>query len=174
MKRGICGALVATVLVAACSAYAVSNAEAAPTGTITPYVHCADGSETVPAGQEIIIRSVWATGSWGNVQKFLDWQTIVWNFRRPNENPFASSGFRSHGIRTFWSTPTSFVGTINGQTKQGYRTTYLEPTGIVLAPGETVLLSYLWTTQKKLDDDFGTKIEPGILSIVNNCEITGV
>jgi hypothetical protein len=73
--KGICGVLTA-LLRAVFIAYFVPAAAAAPTAVITPYVYCADRQETVPAGQEIVIRSAWATGSWGNVSKFLDSQGL--------------------------------------------------------------------------------------------------
>lgn len=159
----------------ACTGIFASLALAAPSGTITPYVHCSDGQETVPGGSQLIVRSAWATGSWGNVQKFLDHQKITWSvYSADGSTLLASRTPSAFGDKTFWSEPQFGVGTIDGQDKSRWLTTYLAPTGVTVATGQSVKLVYNWSVDKKLDDDFGYDIRPGTIAETTSCVITGV
>jgi hypothetical protein len=153
--------IAAGVVVAA--AGAVPNA-----GNFRPYV-CTDGFETIPAGQELVVKVGWATGSFGNVEKFLDHQKVTLEIRSGDGSTvLASSAPAGFGDRTYWSAPEFGVGTIDGQDRSRWLTTYSYATGISLAVGEQVRLVFSWEVDKKLDDDFGYKINPGIIFETND------
>ena len=172
MRRRFCGLVLfgATVLFAAFSAQA---AYAAPSGDIAPYIRCPDGAETIPAGSQLAVISAWGTGSKGNAAHFLDHQVLVWDVVSPTGALLATSGSRTFGDTFGWSTPVRQEATVEGQKQWVWITRYRAATGIVLAAGQSVTLRYNWVINKKLDDDFGTKIEPGTLYSTSSCTITG-
>ena len=85
----------------------------------------------------------------------------------------ATSGSRTFGDGFGWSDPVRQQATVDGQKQWVWITQYRVGTGIFLAAGQSVTLRYTWQINKKLDDDFGTKIEPGTLYSTTSCTITG-
>lgn len=151
-----------------------SLAMAAPTGTITPYVHCTSGSATIPAGQQLVIRSAWATLTPGQAAKFLDHQQIVWSlYTGDGSTLLASSTPAAFGDTTYWSQPVEGTGTIDGVQRKRFLMTYLAPTGVTLQIGESVKLVYSFETDTKLDDGFGYRTAAGTVYATTGCVITG-
>jgi hypothetical protein len=163
--------------IALCAGILASLAFGAPTGAITPYVHCTDGSETVPAGQLIVIRTSWVTYGQGLANGFIKNQRIEWTLygASPELAPvLATSGPQDFGSLLFWNDVGQVTRSINGHPRNVYEWLYGAQTAIALAPGQAVRLEYTFQVQRPLADGLGSNTPAGTIYSTSSCIITAV
>jgi hypothetical protein len=163
--------------VASCASMFAGVALAAPTGEITPYVQCADGSETVPAGQLITIRTSWVTYAPGLATDFIKNQRINWTLYGVSAEllpVLASSGPQDYNSRLSWIDVGQVTRSINGHPRNVYEWLYEGYTAIGLAPGQVVRLEYTFEVQKPLNDGLGERTPKGTVYSTSSCVITAV
>jgi hypothetical protein len=160
-----------------CTATLAANAGAAPTGAITPYIHCTDGSETVPAGQLIVIRTSWVTYSAGLAGDFIKNQKIEWTLygASPELAPvLAMSGPQDFGSLQSWTEVGQVTRSIDGHKRNVYEWLYGAQTAIALAAGQAVRLEYTFQVKKPLADGLGANTPAGTVYSTSSCIITAV
>ncbi len=170
------GLVLAVVVFCACALAAVASA--APTGAITPYIHCTDGVETVPAGQLIVIRTSWVTSSAGLSSIFIKNQMIEWTLHGTSSEQadiLATSGPQFFGSLMFWTD----VGQVDrsldgGKAKKVYESLYNGQTAVGLRAGQAVRLEYTFTVNRDLRDGLGPDTPKGTVYSTSSCLITAV
>ena len=176
MRHGLKGLFVVAIFVCAAT-FAVATS-AAPNGVITPYVHCADGSETIPAGQEIGIRTEWVTANQGQAAKFISAQKIEWtvygNSPDLDQGVLATTGTQPFGSTAFWSGPFETSRSLNGTQHKVVAWTYGVGTGFRLAAGSSVRLVYTFAVNQQINDGLGALTPRGTIFATSSCIITAV
>jgi hypothetical protein len=173
MRHALNGLSVVAALVCA-GAFAVA-AWAAPNGIITPYIQCADGSETIPALQEIGIRSSWVTANQGQAAKFIAAQKIEWTIYGMgilDPGVLASSGPQAFGSTAYWSGPFETSRSLSGTQRKVVAWDYGVGTGFRLAAGESVRLVYSFEVNKQINDGLGELTPAGVIFSTQSCIIT--
>jgi hypothetical protein len=163
--------------IAFCAGIVASVAVAVPNGGITPYINCTDGSETIPAGQSVAIRTSWVTYSPGLATGFIDNQRIEWTLYgvSPELAPvLASNGPQPFGSRDSWTDVGKVTRSINGHTRNVYEWLYQGNTAITLLPGTVVRLEYTFEVQRTLNDGLGAVTPKGTIYSTSSCIITAV
>jgi hypothetical protein len=135
-------------------------------------------SDTIPGGTQLQLRLRWVVRNQGQIDRFLGGQKLVWSVS-------SSSGVLAsrvpsapeYGDSTYWSpkvhsTTRDFNG--DGVVDDVWYADYLAPTGVTLAAGQTVTVSYTLTANVKTDDGFFKGI-PAFSTIAtgNSCTVTG-
>ena len=164
--------------VASCAGVLAAVSFAAPTGSITPYVNCTDGSETVPAGQLIVIRTSWVTSTPSLTAKFMKSQKIEWTLFGVSPelaSVLASSGTQQFGSLQSWIDVGLVTRLINGTKKMKvYESLYNGQTAVALAAGQQVRLDYTFQVNRNLDDGLGATTPAGTIYSTSSCLITAV
>jgi len=123
------------------------------------------GNVTVPAGNDIVLRAGWGVKTQGMAIAFLNSQTTT----------VSTNGGTPADISGLYSDPA-------GSTPDGWFTLASYPTGIVLAPGESVTFHWVATVTHRLVDGatfdnglFGRPFffGPGVVTDLT-CTVTGV
>jgi hypothetical protein len=168
----------ALIAAAACAGVFAAAGVAAPNGVITPYLQCTDGSETIPAQQEIGIRTDWVTEAPGLASNFIAAQKVEWSIFGVSPELFqgvlASSGTQSFGSHQFWNEIGMTTKTINGVQRKVYEWAYGVGTGFRLAAGQTVNLVYSFEVNHNLNDGGGNLTKAGTVYATTSCLITAV
>lgn len=176
MRHGLKGLFVVAIFV--CAGTFAAATSAAPNGVITPYVHCADGSETIPAGQEIGIRTEWVTANQGQAAKFISAQKIEWtvygNSPDLDQGVLATTGTQPFGSTAFWSGPFETSRSLNGTQHKVVAWTYGVGTGFRLAAGSSVRLVYTFAVNQQINDGLGALTPRGTIFATSSCIITAV
>ena len=175
MRHALKGLPLVAVVVCA-GAFAVATS-AAPNGVITPYIQCADGSETIPAGQEIGIRTSWVTANQGQAAKFINAQKLEWTIDGTgvlDPGVLATSGPQAFGSTSFWSGPVETSRSLSGTQHKVVAWDYGVGTGFRLAAGESVRLVYSFEVNKQINDGLGALTPAGVIFSTTNCIITAV
>jgi hypothetical protein len=150
--------LATVAAVAAVSVSVLPAAAATTAGTsVVGASACAasGGSVTRPAGTEIVVRQGWAAKTQGLVIDFLHAQTST----------VSANGGTPADVSDLYGAPT-------GSAETGWRADVYYPTGIVLAPGESMTFRFVATVSHTISDGL-TLAGPGTLMDFT-CTVTGV
>jgi len=156
----------ALALLTTIAALALPAAASADTSTVSMLgCYFAGGNVTRPAGNDILLRLGWAAKTQGMTIAFLNSQTTT----------VSTNGGTPVDISGLYSDPA-------GSTPDGWSTIAFYPTGIVLAPGESVTFHWVATVTHRLVDGatFDTGVfgrpfffGPGVVADLT-CTVTGV
>jgi hypothetical protein len=137
-------------------------------------------NDTIPGGTELKLRMRWVVRNVGQIDKFLGGQKLAWTVTSSDGTVLASRVPTNpeYGDLTYWSpgvrsTGQDFNG--DGTPDDVWYADYLAPTGVTLAAGQTVTVSYTLTANVKTDDGFYKGI-PAYSTIASGttCTVTGV
>jgi hypothetical protein len=143
-------------------------------GRVVPFAHCADGTHTVHAGQELYIRYGWGTSAPGQADKFINAQRATWSIS-DSSGTLNSSTPTSFGDLTYWTGPTYVPDAlIDGIKRKSYFWWYYGYTGVILAAGESVTLDFTLEVSSPLNDGFGYSTPVGVVTDTQDCVITAV
>ena len=95
------------------------------------------GSETVPAGSQVDLTIAWTTKTRGLEDTFLDAVTTVASV---DGNPIANAN--------------SYFGAPTGDNTDGWLMRWTYPTGITLASGQTMTVSFDWILAYEITDGY--------------------
>jgi hypothetical protein len=129
----------------------------------------------IPAGSELIIRLGWGTKNEAQSRQFLNSQKLLWTVERLDGTDLVTRPDPGFGDTSNWSAPTytEFLQP-DGKIQKFWLTNYQTGTGVSLAAGETVRITYVLTADTATDDGFGFKFKAGeVLSSGSSCTVTG-
>ena len=120
-------------------------------------------SDTIPTTTPLQLRIRWVVKNSGQITQFLAHQSLTWTVRAADGTVLATrTPNPTYGDTTYWSSPvhsTTLDIDNDGKIDDVWWADYLAPTGITLAAGESVSVSYLLTADAKTDDGFGFKFD---------------
>ncbi len=140
-----------------------TGASAIPTATVNIFPCAFGGGATVGAGLQINLTATWTAKTRGLTNSFLD---AVTTFASVNSTPVANAN-------SYFSAPT-------GDNTNGWLTRWTYPTGITLAAGQTMTVSFDWVLAYAITDGFKndnkqSHIGPGsVFGGPLSCTITAV
>jgi hypothetical protein len=129
----------------------------------------------IPAGSELVIRLGWGTKNRAQSEQFLASQKLLWTVERLDGTDLVTRPDPGFGDTSNWSAPSyNEVAQADGKIEKIWQTNYRTGTGVTLAAGETVRITYVLTANTATDDGFGFKFKAGeVLSSGNTCTVTG-
>ena len=163
-------ALVAAVML--CASVFASGAPASHQGSVVP-LFCS--SHTIPGGTELVLRMGWAVKNQAQARIFLANQSLTWTVSGGDQATVSHVPNPQYGDLTGWTGPDYQEVLAEGKLQKVWLSNYLMPTGVMVAVGETVTVSYTLTASAKTDDGFGNKFNAfETMSSGSTCTVSGV